>query len=176
MRLIFMLSLMLVSCGDNTALPKPQGFCQNIVRIQPNRGAHHVAESTPIQYADNPPSSGPHYPIWARYEAYSNEVPEGYWVHNLEHGAVVFLYRDNASATVQSELQDVYDSLNDDNICGHTRALLTANSHLQAEFAVVAWDHVLVANCVDQEAIFDFVKNFRNHGPENVCAQGSYAN
>ena len=58
-----------------------------------------------------PPASGPHYPIWARYQRHPAEVPIGYWLHNVEHGAVVFLYRPDAPSEQIDALAAVYDSL-----------------------------------------------------------------
>ena len=40
-------------------------------------------------YDSNPPSSGPHYPIWADFKEYATPVPDGYLVHAEEHGAVL---------------------------------------------------------------------------------------
>jgi hypothetical protein len=51
----------------------------------------HVPVGSTIQWNSNPPSSGPHFPIWAAYQSYTAPVPRGYYVHDLEHGAVVLL-------------------------------------------------------------------------------------
>jgi hypothetical protein len=66
----------------------------------PLEGADHIAEGTDPGYVSNPPSSGPHYerelepPGFyevADLEAWS-PFPEGYAVHNLEHGYIIFWY------------------------------------------------------------------------------------
>lgn len=48
-----------------------------------------------------PPVTGTHYPIWAWWGAYDSPVPDGYTVHNLEHGGVVAWY----SSTLPKELR-----------------------------------------------------------------------
>ena len=54
----------------------------------------HVPEGTPIAYEHRPPIGGPHYtPKVPTYGVMEQAVAPGYWVHNLEHGAVVLLYR-----------------------------------------------------------------------------------
>jgi hypothetical protein len=47
-----------------------------------NEGWTHVTEGSAITYAHNPPASGPHYPVWLRYEEFTTAQARGYWVHN----------------------------------------------------------------------------------------------
>src|SRR4051794_21406825 len=46
----------------------------------------------PIDYADRPPAGGPHDPCWAPWGVHSEPVADDHWVHNLEHGGIVYLY------------------------------------------------------------------------------------
>src|SRR4029450_6083529 len=54
-----------------------------------NAGWPHVAEGSVITYRNNPPASGPHYPVWLRWQEYSTPMARGYWVHNLEPARIV---------------------------------------------------------------------------------------
>lgn len=139
----------------------------------PNEGWVHVAEGSAITYAHNPPASGPHYPAWLRYEAFSSPMARGYWVHNLEHGAVVMLYRPDAPGDVVDALRAAYRSIPIDPACGHSRALLTPDPLLDRPVAVVAADFVLSGSCVSSSAINTFVGAHRGKAPEDVCAGGS---
>lgn len=139
----------------------------------PNEGWAHVPEGTPASYRHNPPASGPHYPVWLRYEEYATAVARPYWVHNLEHGAVVFLYRPDAPAEVVRAVTEAYRSLPNDPLCGHKRALLTPDPVLDGPFAIVAADFVLEASAVDTQSALSFATSRRGHGPEQVCAQGT---
>src|SRR5262245_4907547 len=58
----------------------------------PDRGQQHVQQGTAIPYEDSPPTSGPHWPVVAKWGVYPEEVPAEVFVHNLEHGGVVILY------------------------------------------------------------------------------------
>lgn len=122
----------------------------------------------------HPPASGPHYPVWARYEAYAQAVPRGYWVHNLEHGGVILLYRPDAAPAEIERLQDAYAALPPDPGCGYPRALLTPDPLLDTPFAVVAAGRVLDGDCVDTEAVLAWFAEHVAQGPENVCSHGSY--
>lgn len=64
----------------------------------PLEGAEHIPIDTPPKYNTLPPASGPHYARSLRPGFYEETVrdevpyPEGYLVHNLEHGYVIFWY------------------------------------------------------------------------------------
>ncbi|MEO8877805.1 MAG: DUF3105 domain-containing protein [Polyangiaceae bacterium] len=80
---------------DRARLPAPLmlgGPCNVVEDTPPLLPANHVAIGTPVDYDSNPPSSGPHYPIWAAYQAYVTPVDRRYYVHDLEHGAIDLLY------------------------------------------------------------------------------------
>src|SRR6185436_18240174 len=71
------------------------GACNPVVTQFPgNHPAPHVNVGTSVTYETNPPSYGPHYPVWAHWDrSYGPDVlARPYWVHNLEHGGVVFLW------------------------------------------------------------------------------------
>ncbi len=83
--------------------------------------------ATSSRYTYCPPASGNHYnasgqgPIPPRlYGPDDTTVPEG-WVHNLEHGALVLLYRgDSPGATPegQAALRAFFDSFPNSPVCG----------------------------------------------------------
>lgn len=169
------LTILIVSCGGGTTAPPvsstPVAGCAT--ESVASEGWLHVAEGSPIRYGHNPPASGPHYPVWARYEEHGATVARGYWVHNLEHGAIVFLYRPGAPPAAVAALRDAYRALPNDPACGHKRALLTADPDLPTDTAVVAADVRLQAGCTDAAAIRRFVDSRRGRGPEQVCTDGS---
>jgi hypothetical protein len=161
------------ACGGGSATtPAPVPSAAPGVPV-PNEGWAHVPEGTPITYTSNPPASGPHYPVWARWEEHATTVARGYWVHNLEHGGIVLLYRPDAPAAVVASLVAAYRSLPADPLCGHSRALLTADPLLPRATAVVAADFVLLSDGVDAQAIRDFTVAHRNRAPESLCDQGT---
>jgi len=141
----------------------------------PNEGADHVSEGTMLTFESNPPASGSHYPIWARFEAFDPEiVPRGYWVHNLEHGGVALLAGPEATNADFEQLLRVYDGLPDDPQCGHRRVLLTRDPELPVPIAAVAWNWTMLSSCVDPDAIGAFVEQHRANAPEDVCGHGTY--
>ena len=153
--------------------PPAAGLQGTTVAQVANEGWTHVAEGSVVRYASNPPASGPHYPVWARYQEFASPLPRGYWVHNLEHGAVVFLYRPDTPAGTVDGLRAVYGGLPPDPTCGHSLSLMTPDPELPKPIAVVAADWVLTADGVDAASIQSLVTAHRNHAPERVCTPGT---
>lgn len=67
----------------------------------PDEGRNHAQMGSPLSHKHQPPSFGNHYsqqgvaPVpWAPYR---QPIPEGDWLHNLEHGGVVLVYRCSAT-------------------------------------------------------------------------------
>ena len=138
-----------------------------------NEGWVHVAEGSTVTYRNNPPASGPHYPVWLRYQAYTTAQARPYWVHNLEHGAIVFVHRPDAPAAALATFNDTFRALPNDAQCGHSRALLTPDAQLARPFTVIAANFVLEGDCVSPDAIRRFALAHRAQGPENICDSGT---
>jgi hypothetical protein len=176
---VILAAVLLAACGGDgpsTApgpLPSTDPSCTMAESSVPNEGWAHVAEGSTPAYRNNPPASGPHFPVWARYEAHTAQVARPYWVHNLEHGAIVLLHRPDAPAAGVAALRDTLRALPNDPACGHPRALLTPDAQLPRPFAAVAADRTLIGDCVNAEAIRQFTLTNRGRGPENVCESGT---
>jgi hypothetical protein len=169
---VLALAALLPGCGGSSpADPGPTPSTPGVA--VPNEGWAHVPEGSPTSYANNPPASGPHYPVWLRYAEYTQVIARGYWVHNLEHGAVVFLYRPDAPGNVIPEITAAFRTLPSDPLCGHQRALLVPDPDLPWPAAVVAANFVLRADNTSAMVIHDFAVARRGRGPEQVCDQGT---
>lgn len=142
----------------------------------------HVAIDTPVAYNSNPPASGPHYPIWAAFQEYQTPVDRRYYVHDLEHGAVVLLYncaaKDAGSdcAANVAGLRAAVASIPNDPLCAGTevrvRAIITPDPLLDVPLAVVAWGWTYKADCLDQPSLNAFTNAHYGQGTEAVCANG----
>lgn len=134
---------------------------------------------SPVEYRTKPPSSGNHYPFWAAYKAYATPVPEGFWVHNLEHGTIVISY--NCPAGCASDVAaaaQMLAALPQDPECVslgegvYRRSLMTPDPKLDVPFAASAWGWTLRARCFDPVAFQAFALAHYNQGPEDLCNQG----
>jgi hypothetical protein len=188
--------LALAGCGDDTgnAAPADAGSDRRLAApIHPAASclvtidtpellpAIHVPEGTSgdIVYDSNPPSSGPHYPIWANFQEYSAPFDVGYLVHSLEHGAVAMLYKcDPATPACQTTIEafrKVRDSLPTDPECDpsiRVRVVIAPFPQLDVPVAAVAWGITYKADCVDMPTLTQFAKDNIARGPEDLCAPG----
>lgn len=134
-------------------------------------GRTHVRKGTTLRYAYCPPASGPHYnaagqgPIERNF--YAGEVSDpGGWIHNLEHGWVVWLYScgvDGTSCPSQQELDAMRQAWNGvpqtekAARCGNPNRVLVARfDEMATRFAYVAWDRVLLSDTFEPQQATDF--------------------
>jgi Protein of unknown function (DUF3105) len=163
---------------DATPSP-PMGPCGAVVQQRAIEGFAHVPVCSHVTYQSKPPSSGDHYPIWAAYRSYSSAIPEGFWVHDLEHGAVVFSYNcPSGCAADVAAAQSFLDGLPADPICDPdagdppVRMVMTPDPSLGVRFAASSWGWTLRANCFDPVAFGTFVQDHYGQGREFLCSQG----
>jgi len=115
-----------------------------------------------IEYTQIPPVGGPHRGCWADWGVAESELPAGRWVHNLEHGGVVLLYRcDDCEAELESLRAFVRE---------HPRTLLSSYAQLPTRFAAVSWGHRLLSDCFDPELFLRFYETRVARAPESLDA------
>jgi hypothetical protein len=172
----------LVEAGASDSAYLPEASCFVEIDSPPLMGAEHVPIGTDVQWDSNPPSSGPHFPVWAAYEAYTSPVPRGYYVHDEEHGGVILLYTCATSGgcpEVAAALQSVSDALPDDPLCAQAgqgvrvRTVITPDPLLDVPVAAAAWGWVYRADCVDVPSLTQFALAHYGQGPEILCGNGT---
>jgi Protein of unknown function (DUF3105) len=135
------------------------GECAAVVTSCELSPGIHVTACTPIDYATNPPSSGEHYPTWADFGVYDFALPRGYWMHNLEHGAVVVTYHCPAGCDADiAKAKAWLAQLTPDATCpaGPPRVLLVPDPLLDVPWAASSWGFTLKAQCFDADAFSSF--------------------
>ena len=116
----------LAACGGDTS-SGGTGTCLELegAVVVDNEGWVHRTDPADHVYVANPPASGPHYPVWAAWGVHDDVVERGSWVHNVEHGGVVFLLGPGASADAEAAMRAAFEATEADPTCGHNRILLT---------------------------------------------------
>lgn len=135
----------------------------------PTYGAEHVPEGTEIAYERIPPSSGTHWPRWANYGVYEEPLPEGLWVHNLEHGAIVVLYNcPQGCPDLVGQLREAYNSLPPSRTFGTVKLVATSYPKLQQRLAYLAWGREYLADEYKRDELVRFYQAYMDKGPERA--------
>ncbi|XP_071790050.1 uncharacterized protein [Asterias amurensis] len=121
----------------------------------------HVCMHQVIEYRDPIPTNGAHRPLWAKYGEYQY-LPKQRWLHNLEHGAAVFLYHPCADPTEEAELKRIARSC----LWKH---IITPFRELSREtpFAVLTYGCKLILPRVDDALIKEFLQDHALNAPES---------
>lgn len=166
-------------CSSDSAPDAPGGVCNVQPKTVTGLDQTHLSVCSEVSYPDNPPAGGHHYSVWAAYQSYSFPVPRGFWVHDLEHGAIVFSYNctdlPDGCAEEVAQVQALIDALPVDLSCpaaAPRRVVLTPDPLLDVRWGVSAWGFTLRADCVDEQRFRRFYANHYGQGPEDLCAPG----
>jgi hypothetical protein len=144
----------------------------------PEPDFNHIAVCTALTYATNPPSGGNHWPVWAAFKKYTEVVPREMYVHDLEHGAVVFSYNcPSGCPDVVSALASVFDGMADPLCLSNpggpaARVVLTPDPDLATPIAASAWGATYTATCIDLPSLRAFANANYGKGREVLCANG----
>ncbi len=160
----------------------PAGSCQVQSCVHPKLEGNHVPVCSKINFATNPPTSGPHYPIWANFQNYDKPIPRGFYLHSEEHSAVVLLYNcarfhqpgTSCDAMVAAMKAYVAASPADPNCQPpiHNRIMIVPDPDLDAPFAAAAWGFALKGQCFDPALTTGFVNAHYGMNYENFCGPG----
>ena len=160
--------------------------------VQPDMGRTHVPLGQKVTYTYCPPASGSHYnsagsgPIQPRlYGPTDKALPEG-WIHNLEHGAMVILYRGREgdpgiTDAGQAALQSLFSAFPASPVCGiqpgtSTGPVIARFDEMATPYAAIVWGRVLPLSELDTTQILDFFQVWgERSNPEKQCAAASAA-
>ncbi len=127
-----------------------------------------------MDYAYCPPDSGDHYIVAGRaplprnfYDSNDDPTPE-YWLHNLEHGWVVLLYKNDStpgdapSAAELSAMKAFYDSAPQSTYTPNScltvpnKVIAVPFNDMTTRFALLAWDRALLTDTFDPQQALTF--------------------
>ncbi len=131
-------------------------------------GRNHVPVGTVVKtYNSNPPTSGPHWPSPAKNGIYDSQIPDEQLVHNLEHGYIWVSYR--PSATESAGISDDDKKKLGAIVAGDNwKMIMTPRPQDDSKIILAAWGRLLKMNDLDIDKIKEFIKVYRNRGPENT--------
>ena len=155
-----------------TAQPEPTprvGFTTTLL------GRDHVRDpNQAISYGFCPPNSGEHInasnrgPIRAGVYPDSEEQRPGGWIHNLEHGYVVALYRciegECPSEAEMAQLQAFFDQAPTSvNPTCPTKVIVARFDSMDTRFALLAWGRAYMTDEFDLDTALTFAQQWTDH-------------
>lgn len=158
---------------DYTCNGSPNEYLNNGIILDDICSAqNHIDFPNGICYENTPPSCGPHRPMWAKWGEYEFLPPQRY-LHNLEHGGVVFLYHPCVSIEIIESLRNLACSIDDDD-GGEFRWILSPYPNVLKNIHVLTWQKNYMNDFFDAPSILNFIsENYRN-APEDIGYDGLY--
>lgn len=156
--------------------------CQIVTSSPTDLGSAHIDAATQVAYSSEPASSGPHDESWAAFVEFPAAVEPRFYVHSLEHGAVVYAYRCPTNVScgpLLAAIRQAIAAMPDDPTCNkdagsRVRAVMMPDPALDVPIGIAAWGKLYKANCIDLPSMQHFATDNYAKGPENRCDQGRY--
>jgi hypothetical protein len=136
--------------------------------LQDDMGNRHIA-GPPVTYLFCPPASGSHMnvanvaPITPRVYGPNDKVGPLNWVHNLEHGGLVVLYRNDSPGATSAGLQsfrDYFSGFPASPTChipaGQTSPVIARFDDMPHPYAALVWDRVMYLDSWDPALVTKF--------------------
>lgn len=165
--------LLAVTIGVLAALvwPSVRPAAGQPVEVMPE--SYHVPEGQdPGPYNTEPPTSGPHYasPLKAGFydesdAAQMGPYPEGYLLHNLEHGYIIMWYTcsdldASGCEALKAELQGVVKRARNIKVIAFPR------DSIGARVVLTSWGRLQPMETFDASEALSFINSNRNRAPE----------
>jgi hypothetical protein len=164
--IIAVIAIVFVSVNNSS---KPGGLLGDAVPIL---SSDHIPEGGPVgPYNSNPPAGGVHYPTDFTENFYQEsdlatlpKNPEGYLVHSLEHGYVIFWYNcqvpNTDCAALKATIQKVMDQT------GGIKLIAFPWSNMDIPLAMTSWGRIMKFQNPDAALMKQFVEHNRYQAPE----------
>ena len=164
--LIVVIAIILITANNNPVSAGPMGD------VVPITSRDHVPNTTvPGPYNSNPPAGGPHYDTNFTAKFYQEadlatlpKNPQGYLVHSLEHGYVIFWYNCQAANTDCSALKQTIKQVMDEE--GGIKLIAFPWADMDVPLAMTSWGRILKFHSPDPSLMKQFVQRNRYQAPE----------
>lgn len=136
-----------------------------------NQGQNHIAEGQKHDpYNSDPASSGPHYnnsQAPAQWGVYTQEIPDEFFLHNEEHGGVVFTYNPKLLPADQlKKLQALFAPPYSNQKFTPSKAIVTPRSKDTHAIEIASWTWTLNLDQYDEATVMKFYLQHVGKSPE----------
>jgi hypothetical protein len=156
--------------------PQPKGGTASNTAVYsvPDEGHTHMPDCQPT-WKHHPPSSGCHASVGgvapAEWKAYplSQAVPPEDFIHNLEHGGVVLVYRCSGSEcdSIYQQAFSLFSVLPKEKY-HEVKFVATPYQDMSPKFALLGWTEEQDMATLDTNTVKAFYQQFVDHGREDI--------
>jgi hypothetical protein len=147
--------------------------------LPPGTSRHVTALPKGFKYNTEPPTSGPHNPVWILWGMYDEPVDRLRSVHNLEHGGIVIQYGPDVPRGTVESLSEFYRDDPNGIVIAPLRSLgnkisLAAWTFDLARLSDRGYEgegHLAIMPRFDSGVFGSFVDEFRFNGPERLAPE-----
>ena len=159
-------ALVVAACSGSSASPSNPSSASTgpVAGVEIERAPSRNHRNGPIDYSGKkPPTGGDHNPVPLTCGAYSEQPPDEYAVHSLEHGAVWIAYGPSVPAADVTTLR---------RFAQQPKVIVTPYADLDAPIVMVAWEHRLELQSASDPRITAFIVAYGNGkvAPEPTAA------
>jgi hypothetical protein len=135
----------------------------------PIAGALHIDESeTPTDWNSDPPTSGQHYARWVPAGFYEEPIPDGFLVHNMEHGYVVVYYDcsslGGADCTqLQSAIEAALAEAGMDPQTNTLKVVVVPRAGMGNPVTYASWGHLYKAEAFVPDELVAYLQTYRSN-------------
>jgi len=138
-------------------------------RDVPIAGADHIEEGQEAtDWNSDPPTSGQHYGIWAQAGFYDEAIPDGYLVHNMEHGYVIIYYNcdglsSEACSQFKSDIESALALAGQDILTNTLKVVAVPRPGMGNPITYASWGHLYQAASFVPEELVAYVLLYRSN-------------
>jgi hypothetical protein len=131
-------------------------------------GAQHIQESAQAtDWNSDPPTSGQHFGWWAQSGFYDEVIPDGYLVHNMEHGYVIIYYNclvvDMDCESFKTAIESAITAAGNDPDTHTVKVIAVPRPSMTNPITYASWGHLYKAESFDPEELVLYVQTYRSH-------------
>jgi len=153
---------------EPTASPAPVTLPTDLGEDIPVAGADHIQEG--VQATDwnsDPPTSGQHYGQWAPAGFYDEEIPDGFLVHNMEHGYVIVYYNcaavDMDCEAFKTAIEAAMAAAGNDPNTNTIKIIAAPRPTMDNPVTYASWGHFYKAETFSPDELVLYVQTYRSN-------------
>ena len=144
------------------------GFSTVLGEDIPVASRDHIQEGmAATDWPSDPPTSGQHYGQWAPAGFYDEVIPDGYLVHDMEHGYVIVYYNcaavDTDCQTFKTSIESAIADAGVDSATNTVKVIAVPREGMETPVTYASWGHLYRPETFVPEELVTYIQTFRSN-------------